>query len=127
MGGVTLIPEALNVADDGELFRSLDLVVIPYVHDVYREATSGIFAEALALGKPVVVPSGTWMAQELETAGAGMVFSREQPSGLADRVLEVARDMKAYAERAEASRDAWRAFHSADNLVRTLLVRARRV
>lgn len=118
---VTLIAEKLSSDDYAALLRSLDVVLLPYAHQSYREATSGIFAEALALGKPVVVPSGTWMARELEKTGAGAVFSREQPADLAAKVLEVVRDHSRLAAAAARAGDAWRAFHSPDTLVDTLL------
>lgn len=45
-----------------------DVVVIPYDRDNYYARSSGIFAEALVAGKPVLVPGGTWMATELNAA-----------------------------------------------------------
>ena len=98
---VTLIPEKLSVPEYGVLLHHLDVILLPYVSDTYREATSGIFAEALALGKPVVVPEGTWMARELKATGAGLEFARGAPADLAAKVLAVVRDHRAHQEAAQ--------------------------
>lgn len=55
-----------------EAYRRLvldgDVIVAPYDRDNYYARSSGIFAEALVAGKPVLVPGGTWMAAELNAA-----------------------------------------------------------
>jgi glycosyltransferase involved in cell wall biosynthesis len=48
------------------LFSKADVVLIPYDQDNYAARSSGVFAEALAAGKPTVVTRGTWMATVLE-------------------------------------------------------------
>jgi glycosyltransferase involved in cell wall biosynthesis len=124
---VTLIPEKLSREDYAGLLRHLDVVVLPYLSDLYREATSGIFAEAAALGKPVVVPEDTWMADELRKTGGGTAFRRGNPADLASKLLAVLGDYKAYAAAAGAASASWRAFHSADSLVGILLTEAGRL
>lgn len=49
-----------------EVFRRADILLIPYHQDNYAARSSGVFAEALALGRPTVVTRGTWMAMTLE-------------------------------------------------------------
>jgi len=118
---LTLVPEKLTNEDYADFFQHLDVVLLPYVHDSYREATSGIFAEALALGKPVVVPSGTWMASELGDSGAGAIFARDDAEELAARVRDVVARHADYAAAAQRRSGPWRVFHSADTLARMLL------
>ena len=65
---VRLIPHALGSEEYRRLLFAADVVVIPYDRDHYYARSSGVFAEALAAGKPVVVPAGTWMAAELSSA-----------------------------------------------------------
>lgn len=52
-----------------EAYRSLvldsDVILLPYDPEAYEARSSGILSEALAAGKPVVVPEGTWMAEQL--------------------------------------------------------------
>ncbi len=44
----------------------MDIVLAPYDQNSYAARSSGVFAEAIAAGKPTVVTSGTWMASVLE-------------------------------------------------------------
>jgi hypothetical protein len=49
-----------------DVFARADVILIPYDQDNYAARSSGVFAEALAAGKPTVVTRGTWMATILE-------------------------------------------------------------
>jgi glycosyltransferase involved in cell wall biosynthesis len=118
---VTLVPDALAPCDYAALLRSLHIVLLPYVHEAYREATSGIFAEALALAKPVVVPEGTWMAAELDRAGAGKVFAAASREDFVEKVAAAVESHGDLARRAAETAPAWRAFHSAESVVTQLL------
>jgi hypothetical protein len=44
-------------------FRKMDLILLPYSHKSYKYRTSGIFIEAVSLGKICIVPDNTWMSQ----------------------------------------------------------------
>jgi glycosyltransferase involved in cell wall biosynthesis len=118
---LTLVPDALAPGDYAALLQSLHIVLLPYVHESYREATSGIFAEAVGLGKPVVVPEGTWMARELDRAGAGTVFAVGSPEDLVEKVTAAVESHEVLARRAAQSASAWRAFHNPETLVTALL------
>ncbi len=54
---------------DSERYRRMivesDLLLVPYEPVAYYAGSSGIFAEALAAGVPVVCPATTWMARQL--------------------------------------------------------------
>jgi hypothetical protein len=65
---VDLIKRPLASAEYRRLVLDGDVVVVPYDRDNYYARSSGIFAEALVAGKPVLVPAGTWMAAELNSA-----------------------------------------------------------
>lgn len=65
---VDLITRPLGSEEYRRLVLDGDLVVVPYERDNYYARSSGIFAEALVAGKPVIVPGGTWMATELNSA-----------------------------------------------------------
>lgn len=49
----------------------LSLLVLPYDPEFYATAMSGAAAEAIACGLPVVVPSGTVLADDVRKYGAG--------------------------------------------------------
>jgi len=121
VGRVTLICERLVEHDYVELLRSLDVVLLPYTQASYGKGTSGVFAEALAMAKPVVVSSGTWMARELRRSGGGAEFRNGDIDDLASKVLEVARHYKEYALKARQFSSSWRELHNPRTLVEVLL------
>lgn len=67
--------------DDGAfiaLIRAADMLLLPYHRDRYAENISGPFAFAAALGRPAIVPSGTWMAERIaRKQAAGIVYKRD--------------------------------------------------
>ena len=120
-GDITLISEKLSERDYAELFSHLDIVLVPYTTPNYAEATSGIFAEAMALAKPVVVPSDTWMASELKKSGGGLEFHRGDAADLAAKVLEMARHYDVYATKANNYGETWKSFHNSHTLADMLI------
>src|SRR5262249_10335076 len=72
-GTVDLIMGSLPPQQYVEVLHRADIVLLPYDALRYRSRSSGVLAEALKLGRPTVIPEGTWMAR---VAGAsGVVFS----------------------------------------------------
>ncbi|MBV9122948.1 MAG: glycosyltransferase [Planctomycetes bacterium] len=67
---VRLILEPLDTEGYRDLVLSGDLCLILYDREQYYARSSGIFAEAMVAGIPVVVPAGTWMAMQLSQAMA---------------------------------------------------------
>ncbi len=51
-----------------------DLVLLPYDPAGYALQTSGVFSEAMAMGKVSIVPDGTWMADMAREYGGGAVM-----------------------------------------------------
>jgi glycosyltransferase involved in cell wall biosynthesis len=65
---VQLLSEPLSSAGYQRLVLDADVILLPYEQNEYDARSSGILAEALCAGKPVVVPEGTWMAAQLVPA-----------------------------------------------------------
>ncbi|WP_439595562.1 glycosyltransferase [Falsiroseomonas sp.] len=115
---VTLIEHALNPADYAALLAGADLLLLPYDGAVYGARSSGILAEALALGTPAVVPAGCWMA---DAAGPdrAVLIPRGAPPGAA-----LAAALARLPQLAAAAREAaqqWRDRHNPDSLLRALV------
>jgi len=62
---VELLLSPLSSAEYAKLVLRADVILVPYDRDNYYARSSGIFAEALVAGKPIVVPAGTWMARQI--------------------------------------------------------------
>lgn len=94
---------------------SCDLILLPYLSPMYAVRPSGVFADALAMGLPVVAPAETWLADRLaEGWGAGETFGATEPQAIqmaTSRALERLPMLKA---KAEALKAEWRATHSVD-------------
>jgi glycosyltransferase involved in cell wall biosynthesis len=114
---VTLIREALSSDAYHRLLHEADIVVLPYDAAAYSSRSSGVFAEAVAAGKPVIVPAGTWMAGEIGRASGevGVVYAdaRDLPRHLAN----VVRDHDVYKQAALDHSRAWSTYHSAASLL----------
>lgn len=115
---VTLFPHALDAAQFQQLLTDADLVVLPYDPQLYRRRSSGILIQALAAGRPVVVPSGCWLS---DTAPAHCSVTYAEPAGLADAVARAVETFPALSAAAAAGARSWRERHTAEQLVRQLL------
>jgi glycosyltransferase involved in cell wall biosynthesis len=82
----------------------------------YRSRTSGIFVEALAAGKPVIVTDDTWMSDQLQRYGAGLTFRDQDANGLAGRVRELTANYEHFRAAAERSSRQWAGIHNPERL-----------
>lgn len=75
-----------------EIERS-DMVLLPYDPVEYRGIVSGIFCEAAAMGKILIIPAGTWMADHVtEGRAAGVLFKRNSLDDMAQAMEQAIRN-----------------------------------
>jgi hypothetical protein len=117
---INLVRDRLNDAQFAELLDSLDVVLCPYTHPHFREGTSNVFTEAVALGKPTVVPLNTWMASEQGQSRGGVAVKLEIDA-IASGLQEVLDEYATFAARAQAFAPTWRERHHASALAKLLL------
>jgi glycosyltransferase involved in cell wall biosynthesis len=87
----------------------IDLLLCPYERVNYRQRNSGIVAEGVAAGLPCVVPSGTWMAAQIEAGRiAGVVYAGDGPSDAAEATMRGAGDLAALTRTAARLAAPWR-------------------
>lgn len=118
--GVTLYKEPLSASEYDRLLRQADIVLLPYSPHPYTRQSSGVFAEALALGKVIVAPKGTWMARQLEHYGTGVTFDHGDEEGLAEAVTTAVHELPNLRQRARIASDRWYRLHNADNMLEIL-------
>ena len=94
-----------------------DLVVLPYDAEVYRDRSSGILAEALAAGKPVVVPAHTWMADQIDDRRGRVFHGADELPAAAGEILQ---RYPAFARAAADYVSRWREQHSPLRLLEVL-------
>jgi hypothetical protein len=115
---LVLLERSLDLPAYMDLIASTDLMLLPYQADAYGPRSSGILAEARAMGIPAVVPRGTWMA---EAAGPSPCVLFDGP---ADFIASVERALRCLPELTMALRDAapaWRRTHNPDAVLHALL------
>jgi len=118
---VRFIAKRLSTEEYYRLLSAADVVLLPYWREIYVSRTSGIFAEAVAAGKPVIVTEDTWMSDQLENYGGG-VFVRNRD--VDDLVRAIAEMRDRYGELRKAAlmtRTAWRNKHSPEALLAAVM------
>ena len=71
----TLLPEKLSRVEFEKALQSLDVLVLPYDRQIYKETSSAMLMESADFLVPVIVPSGTGLATDVESFGLGWVYS----------------------------------------------------
>lgn len=106
---VVVIPGAVDRDDYLAALSTADLALFPYEVIPYRQRTSGVFAESVAFGIPVLATAGTWMEEQIRTGrAAGVVFDDLTPGAIAGAVANAVADLDALRARAAALTGAWR-------------------
>lgn len=62
---VTLYDTPLDNQTYESVLRAADVILLPYSADTYRRRGSGVLAEALVAGKPVIGPANTWIGRQI--------------------------------------------------------------
>ncbi|HYM59280.1 MAG TPA: glycosyltransferase [Thermoanaerobaculia bacterium] len=110
---VTVISEPMTLPEYNAALHSATVALFPYEVTPYKKRTSGVFAEAVAFGKPVVATRGTWMAAQIEAGrAAGTIFDELQPDSIAQAIARCVADLESLQESAQALSSAWRAANS---------------
>ena len=120
---VTLLEDELSMDEYEELLDRASLVLLPYQRLYYHSQTSGVFAEAIGRGIPVVVPRGTWMARQIGGSGAGMLFLPGDRVDFAETVKQAMSSITGLSVRARALQPSWIAKHNPAAFVDRLLDR----
>jgi hypothetical protein len=88
-------------------------VLLPYEATEYIALASGVFAEAAALGKVIVYPAETWMAEQVACGHAtGIDFAVASSQEIGAALLRALASLKEMSSVAQARSNAFRAQHS---------------
>jgi len=115
---LALIEHALPPDAYLRLIGEADLLLLPYDAAAYGPRSSGILAEARAMGIPATVPAGTWMESAAGPSSEVVFHGAADFIPSVERILRVLPALTArYGEDAAA----WCRMHSPDALLRTLV------
>jgi glycosyltransferase involved in cell wall biosynthesis len=106
---VTVIPDAISLAEYNIALNSTDIALFPYEVIPYRKRGSGVFAEAVAYAKPVIATTGTWMAEQIEAGrAAGVVFDYLEPECIARAIAQCVANLDSLQRAAAGLSGPWR-------------------
>jgi glycosyltransferase involved in cell wall biosynthesis len=112
-----LIEQPLDPVGYAALLVSADLLLLPYDPSLYSARSSGIVAEAFALGVPAVVPAGCWM-ERVAGADRAVIIGADGIVAALETALHRLPDLRTAAR---AAAPGWRQQHNPDALLAALL------
>jgi len=119
---VTVLFGGLSPQEYGATMRSANIVLLPYSIDAYKDRTSGVFADGAANGKIAVVPSGTWMARQIQNKlAAGVTYDHGSSRCISQAVLQTIDRVEHLQASAQDRSDYWWNNQSAATYIRQLL------
>jgi glycosyltransferase involved in cell wall biosynthesis len=119
---VRVIRGPLDPQRYADLLREADIVALPYNPAHYRELGSGVLAEAAALGKALVFPDHTWLAEQAKLWDLGAVlFDRYDAASFGRALDRAVRDRAVLLDRAERARPSWSHHRSPANFLNRVL------
>ena len=118
---IVMIETHLDSENYHVLIENCDAVILPYRVEYYVGQSSNVLVEAISHGKPVIVPTGTWLASSATNEKFGTVFDSGDPQSFIQATLKTIGNISALAANAKKVSERWRTFHSAKNLVKHLI------
>jgi glycosyltransferase involved in cell wall biosynthesis len=117
---VEIIDNELSEKKYYDTIYKSDIVLIPYDLGIYYSNTSGIFTEAMSLGKPVIVTEGTWMSDNL-CDNCGLLVKNRDVNDLKNKIILMISKFDEYKSNSLLNSSKWNQFHNAKNFVFQLL------
>ena len=102
-----LISGTLSNEDFERLLLQADALLIPYRKQAFSGRTSGIYADAIQLGKPVITTHETWMGRWTKRLGNGLTFADGNSKDLAETMKEMARRLPELRNQSTEARTGW--------------------
>ena len=91
-------PEPLSPEAYAQLIEGADLLLLTHRKEEYAARTSGGCVEGLALGIPMVLTDGTWLAGQARRFGAALFYQDGDSQSLAETLREAVRKLPALKE-----------------------------
>ncbi|MFZ4776136.1 MAG: glycosyltransferase [Terrimicrobiaceae bacterium] len=109
LANVELVDEVFdNDEDYARLFEKVSVLVLPYRLNVYGVRTSGIFCEALASGRSVIVSEGSWMSDYAGNSAACRRVPEKNPAALAAVIRDISLESREIAIQARKTAPQYR-------------------
>lgn len=83
---VTYLDRFERSEDYAEWLTKIDFMVLPYRREFYWDKLSRVAIDAAQASLPMIYPSGTWLADFVESHAVGISFEPENPTSLAEAI-----------------------------------------
>lgn len=115
-----------NLSDEEviQLYKSSDLVVLPYEAPIFAVRTSGALVDALVFGAVPLVLEGTWLAHQCRKQEVGLVLPNAQPATLVEAIVAVVANLDAERQRLPRAAALYLARNAWSTLVRRVVSRS---
>ncbi|MEX0808537.1 MAG: hypothetical protein WD044_07395 [Dongiaceae bacterium] len=121
-GRLDLLREELSDEEFGQVISKATFILFPYDRKRYLDRSSGAFSYAAALGRPCIVPSDTWMSQQIEAGNAaGLIYSGNTSSDIVCCVAAAISDVARLSELAAIRAGTWRAKQNGTAFLRSAI------
>ncbi|MEW6540774.1 MAG: glycosyltransferase [Bacillota bacterium] len=119
---VVVVDGPLETEEYYKLLSEADAVLLPYCQSTYYGRTSGIFAEALAFGKPVITTADTWMELQIKKYNnCGVTFNGYNAQELKNAIEVFLNNKKDFSIKAKEASMEWKKFYNARTYIDRLL------
>lgn len=121
ISGLKVIEGTLPTQQFLDTLCSADILIFPYRPEIYKYIQSGVFTQALTLGKVVIVTEGTFIASELTRYGSGITFKFGVPGALTEAIKTVVSNIRMMQEKAQQAKGLYYQIHNPSRYVDLLL------
>lgn len=88
---VQIYPSGLSPVEYNNLFKKLDVILLPYSSKEFYGRSSGKFVEAYSAGKCCIVRQYTWLADQLASYGGGVILKDDPVVDLIAALEQIAK------------------------------------
>ena len=118
---VKLIDGSLSVGDYYRLIKRMDIIILPY-RERYETTGSGVFIEALSLGKVLVIPKRGWMAEcALMCGGEPVTFDSADVANVSAAIQVAVENFRPLQERAMRAAQVWNNYQAGGSQIQSWL------
>lgn len=121
---IKLIESNLTELEYFQMLNNSDIVLLPYNSLSYYAQTSGIFTEALSMGKPVIVTKNTWMSIQLEKFSSGILINENHNDNdnldFYENFKVLVNNIDNFTQLSNVSMEQWNLFHNSTNFLQQL-------
>jgi len=117
---VKIIADSLSTEEYSRLLTESDIILLPYREADFGGRTSGIYADAIDLEKPVIITRETWGGSYTEKYQNGLSFRDGDAKAMAIAIDTIVDNFQQYKENAKMAKVRWKEENGIQNFIEQL-------